>query len=116
MQYRGRLAHPTVMRISMINCMALAFVFAMFVELTTESKDLSVIVTLLGVCTPTIWILRPRTLLDAVEVAIGSLMSVAMSVMLLGMITSSVVWLILCAFIVVELLLYLGVRRQIRFG
>lgn len=72
MQYRGRLAHPTVMRISMINCMALAFVFAMFVELTTESKDLSVIVTLLGVCTPTIWILRPRTLLDAVEVAIGS--------------------------------------------
>lgn len=116
-QMFARVAHAPrhiTMRASMINCMALAFIFAMLIDLTTGSKLLSVILPIVTICAPAIWMLKLQSLLDVVELLIGSLMSVSMSVMLIGMTDPLVVWLIQLALVLVEALLFVSLTRRIQ--
>jgi hypothetical protein len=101
------------MRVCMLNSMSLAFIFAMFIELTTGSKSLAVIVPVVTVCLPMIFMMKPFSVLDIVESGIANLMSVSMSVMLVGMVTPDVIWVIQCIFVLTELLLYLAVIRDV---
>ncbi|GMA60638.1 hypothetical protein NZD89_13530 [Alicyclobacillus fastidiosus] len=97
----------------MLNSMSLAFVFSMFVELATGSKMIAVILPLLSVCVPLILSMKPLNVLDVIESGIASLMSISMSVMLIGMIENKVIWLIQCLLLAIEFLLYLSVTRGV---
>lgn len=99
------------MRICMVNGMALAFVFAMFIELTTSSKVLAVLLPIISVCIPVMWAPKFATLVELAELAAASLMSVAMSVMLIGMVQESVIIALQVCLFVIELALYVAARR-----
>jgi hypothetical protein len=101
------------MRICMINSMSLAFIFAMLVELATGSKSLAVILPMISVCTPVLWTIRQLNVVDIMEVSIASLMSVSMSVMLIGMIDNQVILVIQSCLLSIEALLYIAVTRKI---
>lgn len=98
----------------MLNSMSLAFIFAMLIELTTGSKSLAIIVPVITVCLPMVLMMKPPSILDITESCIATLMSVSMSVMLIGMIDSAVVWVIQCVLFFIEVMLYLTVVRRIR--
>jgi hypothetical protein len=108
-------ADPIRMRVCMLNSMALAFIFAMLIELTTGSKPLAVILPLLTVCIPLLFLMKPLNVLDVVESVIASLMSTSMSVMLIGMVDTPVVWLIQCCLLGIEIVLYVAVIRDVRW-
>lgn len=100
----------------MINSMALAFIFAMLLELTTASKSLAVIVPVLTVCLPIVFMMKAFDIVDVVESCTATLMSVSMSVMLIGMVDSAVIWVIQSVLVLVELTLYLTVLRRTRLS
>jgi hypothetical protein len=108
-----QVSRPIRMRVCMLNSMSLAFIFAMFIELPTGSKSLAVIVPVATVCLPIIFMMKPLSVLDIVESGIANLMSVSMSVMLIGMVTPDVIWVIQCILVLTELLLYLAVIRDV---
>ncbi|QSO48852.1 hypothetical protein [Alicyclobacillus mengziensis] len=108
---RHHLANP--MRSCMLNSMSLALIFAMLVELTTGSKSLGIIVPMVLVCVPVVLMMQPFSLLDLVESGIANLMSVSMSVMLIGMVSNQVVWVIQCALVVIELLLLFTLIEEV---
>ena len=101
--------HAYKMRVCMVNSMSLAFIFAMLVELTTGSKSLAVVVPVLTVCIPVVVMMGPPRILDIAEVCIGTLMSVGMSVMLIGMTDTIVIWLMQCILVLIEVMLCLTV-------
>jgi len=98
----------------MLNSMSLAFIFAMLIELTTGNKSLAVIIPVVTVCLPMVLMMKPPSILDITESCIATLMSVSMSVMLIGMIDSSVIWVIQFVLVLIEVMLYLTVVRRIR--
>lgn len=102
------------MRICMINNMSLSFIFAMFIELTTDSKSLAVILPTITSCIPFVWKESSFKVLDIAEIIITSLMSVAMSVMLIGMTDNKVIWLIQLFLLIIEILLYLSITKKIQ--
>lgn len=106
--------NPIRMRVCMLNSMSLAFIFAMLIELTTGSKSLAVIIPVVTVCLPMVLMMKPFNVLDMVESCIANLMSVSMSVMLIGMVDHSVIWVIQCVLVLVEIMLYMVVLRKIR--
>jgi hypothetical protein len=75
---------------------------------------LAVIVPVATVCLPMIFMMKPFSVLDIVESGIANLMSVSMSVMLVGMVDSDVIWLIQCFLVLTEIVLYLAVVRNVR--
>ncbi|KPV42326.1 hypothetical protein [Alicyclobacillus ferrooxydans] len=95
----------------MLNNMSLTFIFAMLVELTTDSKSASIILPMVTVCLPLLWTARTFQYIEIVELLITSIMSVSMSVMLIGMLTNQVVWLIQISLVFVEVLLFLSIRQ-----
>ncbi|MFB5191165.1 hypothetical protein [Alicyclobacillus fastidiosus] len=101
------------MRVCMLNSMSLAFVFSMFVELATGSKVIAVILPLISVCVPLILSMKPLNVLDIIESGIASLMSISMSVMLIGMMDNQVIWVIQCLLLAIEVLLYLSVSYSV---
>jgi hypothetical protein len=101
-------------RVCMVNSMALAFIFAMLIELTTGSKSLAIIVPLITVCLPIVLMVKPFSVLDAIESCMATLMSVSMSVMLIDMVNPTVIWLIQCILVLIEALLYLSILRKMR--
>ncbi|KYP79933.1 hypothetical protein [Ferroacidibacillus organovorans] len=103
------------MRICMLNSMSLAFIFAMLIELTTGSKSLAIIIPVATVCLPMVLMMKPFSVLDMTESCIATLMSVSMSVMLIGMIDSTVIWVIQCVLVAIEVMLYLTVVRRAQF-
>jgi hypothetical protein len=102
------------MRSCMQSSMSLALVFAMFVELTTGSKTLAIIVPMLVVCVPIVLMMKPLTMPDLVDSIIANLMSVSMSVMLIGMVSQEVVLVIQSFLIVIELLLLFTHIQEVR--
>jgi hypothetical protein len=94
--------------------MSLALVFAMFVELTTGSKTLAIIVPMLVVCVPIVLMMKPLTMPDLVDSIIANLMSVSMSVMLIGMVSREVVSVIQSFLVVIELLLLFTHIQEVR--
>ncbi|MFD1674778.1 hypothetical protein [Alicyclobacillus fodiniaquatilis] len=106
-----QVAETARMRICMMNTMALAFIFAMFVELATGSKSLAVLVPFISVCVPMVWGMKEFGILEIGEIGITSLMSISMSVMLLGMVNNRVVWLIQMCLLLVEMLLFFAVTN-----
>jgi hypothetical protein len=98
----------------MINNMSLSFIFAMFVELTTNSKSLAVLLPIISSCMPFVWKEGSFKVLDVAEIIITSLMSVTMSVMLIGMINNEVILLIQLVLLIVEILLYLSIIKKIQ--
>ena len=108
--------HVRGMRICMLNSMSLAFVFAMFVELTTGSSTLSIIIALATVCLPVLLMMKTVSALDVVESVISNLMSASMSVMLIGMVNPLVSWIVACILVVIEVMLLLALRNEhVRF-
>lgn len=99
------------MRICMVNGMALGFVFAMFIELTSGSKVLAVWLPIVSVCIPVMWAPKFATLVEIAELATATLMSVAMSVMLIGMMGEAVILVIQVCLFVIELALYIAAVR-----
>jgi len=87
--------------------MSLAFIFAMLIELTTGSKSLVIIIPVVTVYLPMVLMMKPLSVLDITESCIATLMSVSMSVMLIGMIDSTVVWVIQCVLVLIEVMLYM---------
>lgn len=102
------------MRVCMLNSMSLAFIFAMLIELTTGSKSLAVVIPVVTVCLPIVFMMKPFNVLDMVEACIANLMSVSMSVMLVGMVDHSVIWAIQCILVLIEIMLYLALLRKMR--
>jgi hypothetical protein len=100
------------MKICMLNSMTLAFLFAMLVELTTGSKSLAVLIPFASIAGLMASTMRPFSILNLVELGISTLMSVSMSVMLLGMIDNQVVWVIQICLVAMEVLLYTSIRMR----
>jgi len=96
----------------MLNSMSLAFIFAMLIELTTGNKSLAVIIPVVTVCLPMVLMMKAPSMLDITESCIATLMSVSMSVMLIGMIDSTVIWVIQFVLVLIEVMLYLTVVRS----
>lgn len=92
------------MRICMINSMSLAFIFAMFIELSTGSKGLSVIIPVVSICLPIFWLTR-FNIIDTIEACTATLMSVSMSAMLIGMADAYVVLTIQSILVSIEVIL-----------
>lgn len=108
---RHLLSNP--MRLCMVNSMSLAFVFAMLVELTTGNKSLGILIPIVLVCLPIVLMMKPFSMLDLVESGIANLMSVSMSVMLIGMVSNHIVWVIQCVLVVTELLLLFTLIQEV---
>lgn len=102
------------MRICMLNSMSLAFIFAMLIELATGSKSLAIIIPVATVCLPMVLMMKPCSVLDITESCIATLMSASMSVMLIGMIDATVIWVIQCVLVGIEVMLYLSVVRRLQ--
>ena len=79
----------------------------MLIELTTGSKSLVIIIPVVTVYLPMVLMMKPLSVLDITESCIATLMSVSMSVMLIGMIDSTVVWVIQCVLVLIEVMLYM---------
>lgn len=89
------------MRICMLNSMSLAFIFAMLIELTTGSKGLAVLIPIVSICLPILGFTK-FNLVDTVEASIATLMSVSMSIMLIGMTDPIVILIIQGVLVLVE--------------
>lgn len=101
------------MRVCMLNSMSLAFIFAMFIELTTSSKTWAIIIPIATICLPMVIMMKTFTILDLVESGIAMLMSASMSIMLIGMVSPIVIWVIQCILLFIEIMLYSIVVRDI---
>lgn len=73
----------------------------------------SLLIPIVLVCLPIVLMMKPFSMLDLVESGIANLMSVSMSVMLIGMVSSQVVWVIQCALVVTELLLLFTLIQEV---
>ena len=89
------------MRICMMNSMSLAFIFAMLIELTTGSKGLAVIIPIVSICLPILGFTK-FNLVDTVEACIATVMSVSMSIMLIGMTDPIVIFIIQGILVLIE--------------
>ncbi len=105
--------HAVRMRICMLNSMSLAFIFAMLVEFTTDSKILAIIIPVAAVGFTLVTLLKSLTMLDLIESGIATLMSTTMSAMLVGMISPIVIWVIQCVLVLIELMLFIAAKMPI---
>lgn len=104
------------MRICMINSMSLAFIFAMLIELTTDSKSFAIIVPVVTVCLPMVFMMKTFTVLDVIESCTVTLMSTSMSIMLIGMVDPGVIWVIQVFLVAIEGMLYAAIQRRVKLG
>ena len=112
-QRAERIPHPMRMKMCMGNSMALSFPFTMFVETTTGSKWVSVLISLIVIITTLYFIFGPRHSLDMMEAILSVIMGTAMGVMLLGMMSVGVIWILQLGTLGVEMAL-LGILLRKR--
>ncbi|UOF92305.1 hypothetical protein LSG31_09140 [Fodinisporobacter ferrooxydans] len=84
--------------------MALSFSFAMLVELTTGSKTVGAIITLVTIGIASIWITQRMEMLDMVEVILSVVMGVAMGIMFIGMLSDLTILVIQIGLLATEFL------------
>ncbi len=107
--------HVHGMNIGMLNSMSFAYIFAMLVELVTNSKILAIILPLIAINIATIT--RPEAFkwLELLESNFSALMSTTMSIMLIGMIRPNVIWVIQAILDLIQFALLLAAIRS-RYG
>lgn len=98
----------------MASSMTLAFIFTMFVELTTDDKLLAIIVPVISVSIPVIITMKSLDLLNIVESCAATIMSVSMSMMLTTMAGSAAIAFILVILVLLEILLYISLSKRIQ--
>lgn len=106
--------NSTRMRFCMASSMTLAFIFTMFVELTTGDKLLAIVVPVISVSIPVIITMKSLDLLYIVESCATTIMSVSMSMMLISMAEPAVIAFIQATLVLLEILLYISLSKRIQ--
>lgn len=104
------------MRLCMGNSMALAFIFAMLIEIATGSKFLGATVSLVAISISIYLTYGPNKALDIIESVLSAIMGVAMGVMLLGMMSATTVWVLQLGILGVEILFLLVIQGKLRWN
>ncbi len=111
-----RIPHSIRMKMCMGNSMALSFLFTMFVETTTGSKWVSVLISLIVIGITLYFIFGPRHSLDMMEAILSVIMGTAMGVMLLGMMSLGAIWILQLGTLGVEMFLWWILQRKRGWG
>ncbi len=111
-----RIPHSIRMKMCMGNSMALSFLFTMFVETTTGSKWVSVLISLIVIGITLYFLFGPRHSLDMMEAILSVIMGTAMGVMLLGMMSLGAIWILQLGTLGVEMFLWWILQRKRGWG
>ena len=95
-----------------LNNMSFPYIFAMLIELITGSKQLAIIIPILVVMIAMITQSRPLQWLVLLESILFALMSVSMSIMLIGMVNPDVIMVIQIMLDMIQLVLVVEAIRS----